>query len=113
MKRFFLILILLLASTMSLMADQKLDLQEQASKIANAISVSLYGYDMISVTSVIETMVSDNDAISAVDIFDSNSESVIFEAYKTDANTFHSDEPIPQGRIKELQQLIHPIVHEQ
>jgi hypothetical protein len=65
------------------------------------------------VASVIKTMVNDNDAIRAVDIFDSNSESVIFEAYKTDANTFHSDEPIPQGRIKELQQLIHPIVYEQ
>ena len=113
MKRFFLIVILLLASTMSLMADQQLDLQEQASKIADAISVPLFGYDMGSVESLIETMVGNHDAIRVVDIFDSNSESVIFEAYKTDTNTFLSGEPIPQERIKELQQLIHPIVHEQ
>ena len=98
MKRVFLTLILLLTTAMSLMAEQRLELQEQAGKIASAISVPLFGYDMGSVASVIKTMVSDHDAIRAVDIFDSNSESVIFEAYKTDANTFHSDEPIPQGR---------------
>jgi polar amino acid transport system substrate-binding protein len=113
LQRFFLTLILLLASTMSLMADQRLELQDQANKIANAISVPLFGYDMGSVASVIETMVTDNDTIRAVDILDSNSDSVIFGAYKKDDNTYHSGEPIPEGRIKELQQLIHPIVHEQ
>jgi polar amino acid transport system substrate-binding protein len=95
------------------MADQQMELQEQANKIANAISVPLFGYDMGSVASVIETMVTDNDAIRAVDIFDPNSESVIFKAHKTEDNTFHSDEPIPEGRIKDLLQFIHPIVHEQ
>ena len=70
MKRFFLILALLLACPMSLMADQQLELERQADRIANAISVPLFGYDMGSVTSVIETMVGDNEAIRAVDIFD-------------------------------------------
>ena len=82
MKRFILALILFLASTMSPMADQQLDLQEQANKIANAIAVPLFGYDMGSVASVIKTMVNDNDAIRAVEIIDANSESVIFKAYK-------------------------------
>jgi polar amino acid transport system substrate-binding protein len=102
-----------LVSTMSLMASQQADLQEQANKIANAISVPLYGYDMGSVASVIETMVSDIDAVRAVEIFDSSSDSIIFEAYKTGADTFISGESITEGRIKELQHLIHPIVHEQ
>jgi hypothetical protein len=75
------------------MADQQMELQEQANKIANAISVPLFGYDMGSVASVIETMVTDNDAIRAVDIFDPNSESVIFKAHKTEDNTFHSGHP--------------------
>jgi len=80
MKRLFLTLILLLASTMSLMADQLLDLQKQANKIANAITVPLYGYDMGSVASVIETMVNDAEAIRAVEIFEPDSEEMIFEA---------------------------------
>ncbi len=112
MKRFFLTITLLLASTMSLMADQQSKLQEQASKIADAISVPLYGYDMGSVTSVIGTMVGDNDAIRAVEVFDSTSEEVIFEAHKKEDSTFLSGEPILENQKKELQLLIHPIVYE-
>ena len=113
MKRFFLIPILLIAAAISAMAEQRFDPQEQADKIASAISVSLYGYDLGAVSSIIEGMVTDADAIRAVEIFDINSEKVIFEAYKKEDNTLFSGEPIPQGQIKELQQLIHPIVHEQ
>ena len=53
MKRVFLTLLLLLASTMSPMAAQQPDAKEQANKIAKAIAVPLYGYDTYSVTSVI------------------------------------------------------------
>ncbi len=113
MKRFILIVILLWAATTSLLADQQLDLQEQATKIADAISAPLFGYDMGSVASMTKTMVANNDAIRAVDIFDSNSDSVIYEAYKRSDNTFHSDQRIPEEHLKELQQIIQPIVHEQ
>lgn len=113
MKRFFLIPILLIATAMCLMAEQRFDPQAQADKIAGAISIPLYGYDLGSVASIIESMVNDADAIRAVNIFDINSEKVIFEAYKKEDNTLFSGEPIPQGQIEELQQLIHPIVHEQ
>ena len=113
MKRVFLTLLLLLASTMSPMAAQQPDAKEQANKIAKAIAVPLYGYDTYSVTSVIETMVNDNDAIRAVEIIDANSEAVIFEAYKTDDNTFHTGKPIPEEQKNKLQQLVHPVVHEQ
>ena len=113
MKRFFLIPILLIATAMGLTAQQRLDPQEQARKIASAIGVPLFGYDLGSVASIIESMVNDADAIRAVEIIDSNSEEMIFEAHKKEDNTFLSGEPIPESRKKELQQLIHPIVHEQ
>jgi ABC-type amino acid transport substrate-binding protein len=113
MKRFFLIPILLIATAMWLMAEQRLDAQAQARKIASAIRVPLFGYDLGSVASIIKSMVNDADAIRAVEIIDSNSEEMIFEAHKNEDNTFLSGEPIPQSRKKELQQLIHPIVHEQ
>ena len=113
MKRYFLTLILFLTVAMSAMAAQEPDVQEQANRIAAAISVPLYGYDIRSVTSVIETMVKDNHAIRAVEIIDANSESVIFQAYKTNDNSFHSGEPITSEQKQELQQLIHPVVHEQ
>jgi PAS domain S-box-containing protein len=113
MKRVFLTLLLLLAFTMSPMAAQQPDVQEQANKIANAIAVPLYGYDIHSVASIIKTMVNDNDAVRGVEIIDANSEAVIFGAYKTDDNTFHSGESIPEEQKKGLQQLVHPVVHEQ
>jgi hypothetical protein len=104
---------LTLATTMSLMAEQRSDLQEEAGKIASAISVPFYGYDMGSVASVLETMLSDIDAVRAVEIFDSSSDSVIFKAYRTGAKTFISGESITEGRLQGLQQLIHPLAHEQ
>ena len=113
MKRYFLILILILVVAMNAMAAQETDLQEQANKIANAISVPLYGYDIHSAGSVIETMVNDIDAIRAVEIIDANSESVIFKAYKSDDNTFHTDQPIPEEQKKSLHHLTRPVVHEQ
>ena len=113
MKRFFLILALLLACPMSLMADQQLKLERQADRIANAIAIPLFGYDMGSVASVIETMVGDNEAIRAVDIFDPNSESVILAAYKKGDDTFQSGEKIPEEIRKGLRQIVQPIVHEQ
>jgi hypothetical protein len=113
MNRFILTLMLTLATTMSLMAEQRSDLQEEAGKIASAISVPFYGYDMGSVASVLETMLSDIDAVRAVEIFDSSSDSVIFKAYRTGAKTFISGESITEGRLQGLQQLIHPLAHEQ
>jgi PAS domain S-box-containing protein len=113
MKRFFLTPILLMATAMCLMAEQRYDPQEQADKIASAIAVPLYGYDLGSVASIIESLVNDADAIRAVEIFDSTSEEVVFEAHKKEDNTFLSGEPIPESQKKELQQLIHPIVYEQ
>ena len=113
MKRFFLLPILLIASATYLMAEQRLDPQEQAGKIASAITVPLYGYDLGTVASIIESMVNDADAIRAVEIFDSSSEEVIYEAHKQEDNTFLSGQTIPESQKKELQQLIHPIVFEQ
>ena len=113
MKRFFLIPILLMATAMCLMAEEHFDLQKQADKIASAIAVPLYGYDLDSVASIIESLVNDADTVRAVEIFDTTDEEVVFEAHKKEDNAFLSDEPIPESLKKELQQLIHPIVHEQ
>ena len=113
MKRFFITFALLLLMSTSLLAAQPLDPREQAGKLASAIAVPLYGYDLATVASIIESMVKDTDAIRAVDILDSISEKVLFEAFKSDDNTIHSGEPIPETHKKELQLLIHSVVHEQ
>ena len=113
MKRFFITFALLLLMSTSLLAAQPLDPREQAGKLASAIAVPLYGYDLATVASIIEAMVKDTDAIRAVDILDSISEKVLFEAFKSDDNTIHSGEPIPETHKKELQLLIHSVVHEQ
>jgi hypothetical protein len=111
MKRFLISFALFLSISNSLLAAQHHDPMEQAGKLASAIAVPLYGYDLATVTSIIESMVKDTDAIRAVDILDSISEKVIFEAFKSEDNTIHSGEPIPEALIKTLQPLIHPVVY--
>jgi PAS domain S-box-containing protein len=112
MKRFFITFVLLLSISTRLLAAQLLDPMEQV-KLARAIAVPLYGYDLATVASIIEARMKDTDAIRAVDIVDAISKKVIFEAFKSDDNRIHTKEPIPEGYKKKLQLLIQSIVHEQ
>ncbi len=112
MKSFLVTIILFLLTVTCLFADQRVEIREHADKVANAIAVPLYGYDLVSVASVIKSMLKDNDTVRAVDIVDTNSETIIFEAYKADNNIFHTNKPIPENQKKELKQFIHPLVYE-
>jgi len=87
--------------------------EEQASKLASSIAASLYGYDLATVASIIEAEIKDTDAIRAVDILDSISKKVIFEAYKSDENAIYSGESIPEAHKKDLRPFIFPVIHEQ
>jgi len=91
----------------------ELSTQKQASKLTSAIAASLYAYDLTTVASILEAGIKDIDAIRAVEILDSISEKVIFEAYKSDDNSIHSGEPIPEAHKKKLRPFISPVIHEQ
>jgi ABC-type amino acid transport substrate-binding protein len=93
-------------------ADQN-NIQKQADKIGRAIAGPLYNYDVKSVASVISSMVDGNEAIRAVELFDTTSESILFEAYKTGDNQLHINKSIPAEQREALQKLSHPLVHEQ
>ena len=79
-----LLFIALLVVCNSTWANQRSKLENQAENMAEAISVPLYGYDLNSVNSVLASMVKDSRVIKAIRLVDSNSDSAIFEATKSD-----------------------------
>jgi hypothetical protein len=107
------ILLLFYQSVAQSSQKSKLSTEEQASKLTRAIAASLYGYDLTTVASIIEAEIKDTDAIRAVDIVDSISNQVIFKAYKSDDNSIHFGEPIPEADKKELRPFISHVIHEQ
>lgn len=109
----FIVLLLFYQSVAESSQKSELSTEEQASKLTSTIAASLYGYDLATVASIIEAGIKNTDAIRAVDILDSVSEKVIFEAYKSDDNTIHSEEPIPEAHKKNLRPFISPVIHEQ
>ncbi len=113
MKRVLITLLLLLLTATSLTAVQSPDLKGRADKLARAISVPFYSYDMDTVALVIETLTRDNESIRAVDLVDANSEKVIFAGYKRDDDSFLADVPIPDVLKSELQLFTIPVLLEQ
>ena len=112
MKKTLLTIVLLLAAATNLMSAQKPDMQGQAEEIANAITTPLYNYDIDSVTSIVKTIAGDNDIIRAIDLIDSNSNDVVFAAYKTDDNTYTQAEP-PENFTNDLYVATASVVYEQ
>ena len=113
MRRVLSIILLLLLSVASSIASSQQNIEEHAAQISNAIAVPLYSYDLSSVASVVESIVTDEDAIRAVDLVDVNSEKVIFQGYKNDAGSFVKKAPIPDQIKPGLQEFSIQVVHEQ
>jgi polar amino acid transport system substrate-binding protein len=113
MKRILFTLILILTTAANIAATEQTDIQKQAVQIGNAIAGPLFNYDNKSVASIISSMVDGNEAILAIELFDSTSESILFEAYKTDDNQLQSGKEIPMELREALQKLSHPLIYEQ
>ena len=88
MKRVLLTLMLMLITATILIAGQSQEIQGLANKIADAIAVPLYSYDLNSVASVIEIIAKDDESIRAIDLVDANSEEVIFTGFKSTNDFF-------------------------
>ena len=112
MRRLYFALFLILAAVTVSKAEAGDALKARAEKISRAISIPLYGYDLDSVASVLQTMVTDDDVIHAADILDSNSDSVILELLKGDYGTVKLKEPIPEKLKLSLRQIVHPVIHD-
>ncbi len=113
MRRVLFVILLFLMCVTSSLANSSQNIEEHAAQISNAIAVPLYSYDLSSVASVVESIVTDEDAIRAVDLVDVNSEEVIFQGYKNDAGSFVKEAPISDQMKSDLQQFSMQVVHEQ
>lgn len=113
MKRVLLTLMLMLITATILIAGQSQEIQGLANKIADAIAVPLYSYDLNSVASVIEIIAKDDESIRAIDLVDANSEEVIFTGFKSTNDSFIVAEPIPDKLKMDLQLFTLPVVHKQ
>ena len=113
MRRVLSIILLLLLFVASSIASSQQDIEGYAAQISNAIAVPLYSYDLSSVASVVESIVTDEDAIRAVDLIDVNSEEVIFQGYKNDAGSFVKETLTPDQIKSDWQQFSIQVVHEQ
>ncbi len=113
MKHTLLTLILILATAANIMAAEQSDIQKEAGKIESSITGPLFNNNVKSAASIITTMLEANKAIRAIELFDTTSESILFETYKTDDNRLQSGKDIPTELKKALQKLSHPLIHEQ
>ena len=113
MKQIFFAFILLLVSATNLTAGQQQDLQVHAGRIADAIATSFYAYDMHAVTSVIRTIVNDDISVRGVELVDTNSGSIVYEAFRGGDNDFHPNMPVPETEKEGLQEVTRAVVHDQ
>ncbi len=104
--------LLLLLTTMTSVAGQQSNIQERASRIHKAIEAPLYSYDLVSVRSILRSLIVDDEAIQAIELIDSNTDSAIIQAYKKDGQ-LHFNIEVPVDIKTNLEKLIHRVTYEE
>jgi len=88
------------------------DVEDRARTIGDAIAAPFYSYDLTSAGSIIRSLIADDKHILAFELIDSNTDSVIINAYKENGELI-TDRPIPDTLKTGFKKVVHPIVYEQ
>ena len=92
--------------------SQDNNIQEKSQNFSDAIAVPLYSYDLTSVESILKPFITNDQLIQAVELVDSNTDSVIIQGYK-EGEIFHTQKAIPLELKDSLKSLITPVIYDQ
>lgn len=87
-------------------------LEEKSQNLSDAIADPLYSYDLTSVESILKPFITNDQLIQAIELVDSNTDSVIIQGYK-EGDTFHTQKTIPSELKDLLKSIIQPVIYDQ